>query len=105
MTTTWLGIHNDNHLLTSAQGAFIQQEHAERWARGEGRRRIYPVTLFPTHRHYKGGEYAFVGDGMHTETQEQLTAYINEKGLWFRPTTMFRGSVDENGYKPRFTLL
>lgn len=107
MTTIWLGIHDDNNRLNTVQGAFFQQEHAERWAAIPGQRRIYPVTLIPTHRHYKGGEYAFIGHGAHTETMEQFVAYTNDKGLWLRPHGMFYSSVDEPGYTagPRFTLL
>ena len=41
-------------------------------------------------RHRKGGRYELVGNGRHTETLEELTAYAGEDGqLWFRPRAMF----------------
>ena len=91
MTTIWLGIHEDNHLLTSAQGAFMQQGHAVRWAADNPRHCIYPVTLLPTHRHYKGGEYSLLGHGYHSEdTSVALSAYMSPNGhLWVRPTEMW----------------
>jgi len=60
----------------------------------------------PTHRHYKGGLYRKIGEGIHTETVEPLTFYDNAKGeLFARPTAMFNGSVDWNGYQLRFAPL
>jgi hypothetical protein len=70
-----------------------------------------PVPLIPTHRHYKGGLYSLIGHGMHTETEERLTAYWGTNGLFFRPTEMFHSRVEVDAGimgindVPRFVLL
>ena len=52
------------------------------------------------YRHYKGNEYQVIGVGIHTETNEELVAYNNEKGeLYFRPKEMFLEQI------PRFKLI
>ena len=52
------------------------------------------------YRHYKGNEYQVIGVGIHTETNEELVAYSNEKGeLYFRPKEMFLEQI------PRFKLI
>lgn len=41
-------------------------------------------------KHKKGGTYELVGHGIHSETLEELTAYVGEDGqMWFRPRAMF----------------
>lgn len=43
------------------------------------------------YRHAKGGKYLYIGEGRHTETQEELVAYksMADGRYWFRPTPMF----------------
>lgn len=56
--------------------------------------------------HYKGGEYAIVGHGIHTETEEQLVFYYSTKDLKFygRPKDMFYSKIEWNGREvDRFT--
>lgn len=52
-----------------------------------------------THRHYKGGLYRFVGEGVHTETGETLVAYAHvwphKPSLFFRPADIFYGILDD----------
>jgi hypothetical protein len=103
MTTIWLV----KGLGGVDIGAVFDGPTAQRFAEQRGHHMICQIPLLPTHRHYKGGEYAFIGHGAHTETMEQFVAYTNDKGLWLRPHRMFYSSVDEPGYAagPRFTLL
>jgi len=46
-----------------------------------------------THQHYKGGLYQFIGEGIHTETEEELVFYRHvlphEPTLYARPKAMF----------------
>jgi hypothetical protein len=50
------------------------------------------------YRHYKGGIYYLIGIGKHSETEEELVIYENEKGdLWVRPYEMFFEDVTVNG--------
>lgn len=57
----------------------------------------------PTHRHYKGGLYRLIGMGRIEAGLAEVAIYDNANGdLWVRPWTEFHGSVDENGYIPRF---
>lgn len=61
-----------------------------------------------TYRHYKGREYLVIGVARHSETGESLVVYqalYGEKGLWVRPLSMFRESVETAGGRvPRFTF-
>lgn len=51
-----------------------------------------------TYKHYKGGIYHVIGEGLHTETEEKLIFYKDDKGnLWARPTEMFTSTVEVNG--------
>lgn len=46
-----------------------------------------------THQHYKGGLYEVIGEGIHTETNEELVFYKHvlpyEATLYARPKVMF----------------
>jgi hypothetical protein len=55
-------------------------------------------------KHYKGGLYRYIGEALHTETNETLTAYSCMKTgqLFIRPLYMFHGE-NENG-EPRFVI-
>ena len=57
-------------------------------------------------RHYKGGEYEYIGTVRHSETEEELVLYrplYNESGLWVRPKSMFFENVTVDGKTmPRF---
>ena len=59
----------------------------------------------PTHRHFKGGLYRWLGIGRHSETGEEMVIYQNNRGdLWLRPKSMWSEEVDVNGERvPRFT--
>lgn len=60
-----------------------------------------------THQHYKGGLYQFVGDGIHTETEEPLTGYWHvhpyDRRFYARPLEMFHGEHKDE--LPRFRKL
>ena len=64
---------------------------------GEAKRRF---------RHYKGGEYEYLGTARHSETEEELVLYrplYNDSGLWVRPKKMFFENVTVEGKSvPRF---
>lgn len=50
------------------------------------------------YRHYKGGIYEVIGEGMHTETEDILVFYKDTQGnLWARPTEMFKETVVIDG--------
>ena len=57
-------------------------------------------------RHYKGGEYEYLGTARHSETEEELVLYrplYNDSGLWVRPKKMFFENVTVDGKSvPRF---
>jgi len=56
-------------------------------------------------QHYKGGIYEFLGEALHSETQERMAVYINvETGqTWARPWDMFFEHIEVNGVtRPRF---
>lgn len=58
------------------------------------------------YRHFKGNTYVVIGEGTHTETDEDLVIYMSTKldgKIWCRPKEMFHGYT-EDGLK-RFTLL
>ncbi len=57
------------------------------------------------YKHYKGGLYREIGEGVHTETNEELTIYMSvETGkLYARPTDMFHELVNhKDALTPRF---
>ncbi|RYG60064.1 MAG: DUF1653 domain-containing protein [Alphaproteobacteria bacterium] len=64
-----------------------------------------PTRQFSTYRHYQGGVYLVLTQGVHTETGEDLTVYacaLSGK-VFCRPTAMFHEVITENGYQgPRF---
>jgi hypothetical protein len=60
------------------------------------------------YKHYKGGLYTVIGTAKHSETQEELVVYQNEKGeMWVRPKSMFNEIVvsSEGLEKERFEYL
>lgn len=61
------------------------------------------------YRHYKGQQYRVLGVARHSETEEELVIYqalYGEYGLWARPLSMFRESVQVDGEQlPRFSLI
>ncbi|KTT03543.1 DUF1653 domain-containing protein [Pseudomonas rhizoryzae] len=61
------------------------------------------------YRHYKGQQYRVLGLARHSETEEELVIYqalYGEYGLWARPLSMFRESVQVDGEQvPRFALI
>jgi len=43
--------------------------------------------------HYKGSDYFYLSDAVHTETSEKLSVYKDEDGkVWARPYDMFHGT-------------
>ena len=61
------------------------------------------------YRHYKGNDYEVIGVAKHSEDESELVVYrplYGERGLWVRPLSMFRESVDVGGKaKPRFEYI
>lgn len=63
------------------------------------------------YKHYKGGLYMLLGQATHSETGEQLIAYVQLSGkqgskIWVRPYDSFVGEVTVDGVrKPRFGYL
>lgn len=59
------------------------------------------------YRHYKGNIYYVVGFAYHTETNETLVIYTDQKGhTWARPKSLFEGIVEVDGKKvARFTFV
>lgn len=56
--------------------------------------KIVEVPLVPTHRHYKGGLYSYVGEGQQTEGIGRSAVYFGTDGqLWLRPPEMFTERV------------
>lgn len=51
------------------------------------------------YKHYKGGIYEIIGEGLHTESKEYLVFYknINDERLWARPFRMFKEDVVIDG--------
>lgn len=50
-------------------------------------------------RHFKGTVYTVVALARHTETDETLVVYADEKGnTWARPEEMFSSLVDKEKY-------
>lgn len=61
--------------------------------------------MFKLYKHYKGNYYIFIGEGKHSETEEEFVIYQSVKGnsLWIRPKSMFYEEVEVDGKKvPRF---
>lgn len=56
------------------------------------------------YRHYKGKFYHVVGVARHSETEEELVVYRDDRGrLWVRPLGMFVETVTVGGSAvPRF---
>lgn len=60
------------------------------------------------YKHYKGGVYVLLGEGRHSETEEDFVIYKQENAaqIWLRPKQMFFENVTINGVvKPRFELV
>lgn len=61
------------------------------------------------YRHYKGNDYEVIGVAKHSEDESELVVYrpmYGERGLWVRPLSMFKETVDVNGQTvPRFRLI
>jgi hypothetical protein len=58
------------------------------------------------YRHFKGGEYEFIGFAKHSETEEDLVIYrsLSNNQIWARPRAMFFDEVESDGKKQlRFT--
>lgn len=58
-------------------------------------------------RHYKGGFYRFIGEGLNSETQEREVVYqalYGDHKIWVRPAGMFYGMVqlEDGTVVPRF---
>ena len=52
------------------------------------------------YRHFKGGEYEVIGVARHSETDEPMVVYralYGEAGLWVRPESMFRYTLERDG--------
>lgn len=58
-------------------------------------------------QHYKGGIYEFICTATHSETEEKLVIYKDEKGdVFARPYNMFFEMIEINNEKiPRFKEL
>merc|ERR1711916_198546 len=70
----------------------------------------HPSLPPPTrYRHYKGGEYMVIGEGIHTENEEEFVFYYsveNPLKLYARPKDMFYSDIVHNGVnQKRFTLI
>lgn len=61
------------------------------------------------YRHYKGKEYAVIGEAIHTETEEKLVVYralYEPYTIWVRPYDMFFDILTIDGKEvPRFEKL
>lgn len=57
-------------------------------------------------RHYKGGEYEYICEARHSETEEAFVVYrplYRDSGVWVRPKKMFFEQVEIDGRSvPRF---
>ncbi|UOF91288.1 DUF1653 domain-containing protein [Fodinisporobacter ferrooxydans] len=61
--------------------------------------------MLKLYKHYKGNFYIVVGEGRHSETEEEFVIYqsVKEGSLWIRPKEMFYEKVEINGqWVPRF---
>ena len=61
------------------------------------------------YRHYKGNDYEVIGVAKHSENESELVVYrpmYGERGLWVRPLSMFKETVEVNGQTvPRFSFI
>lgn len=61
------------------------------------------------YRHFKGNEYQVLGMARHSETLEPMVVYralYGQKGLWVRPASMWKETVEFGGERvPRFLFL
>ncbi len=61
------------------------------------------------YRHFKGNDYEVIGVAKHSENESELVVYrpmYGERGLWVRPLSMFKETVEVNGQTvPRFRLI
>lgn len=89
--------YDDVKRLAAESGRPVAVVRAMIAAAGEKKRRF---------RHYKGGEYEYLGIARHSETEEELVLYrplYNDSGLWVRPKKMFFENVTIEGKSvPRF---
>ena len=54
------------------------------------------------YKHFRGKEYEVIGEGIHTETEEELVFYTDGERFFARPKKMFLDEVDG---KPRFKFI
>lgn len=58
-------------------------------------------------RHFKGGQYRYVGTAFDSETMERMVVYqalYGEHQYWVRPELMFFETIERDGHRcPRFT--
>ncbi|CAM3915331.1 MULTISPECIES: DUF1653 domain-containing protein [Pseudoalteromonas] len=71
---------------------------------------IKPLSLKSgIYQHYKGPKYKVLYIATHSETDEQLVIYqalYGEFGMWARPLSMFKETVEKDGHViPRFAYL
>ena len=61
------------------------------------------------YRHFKGKEYAVLMIAKHSETEEEMVVYqalYGDKGIWVRPASMWRQTVERDGEAiPRFQYI
>lgn len=61
------------------------------------------------YRHFKGKEYEVIGVASHSETLEPMVVYralYGDMGLWVRPASMWKETVEHEGKNVlRFTLI
>ncbi|MBI2798617.1 DUF1653 domain-containing protein [Candidatus Saccharibacteria bacterium] len=63
------------------------------------------------YQHYKGNKYLVLANAKHSETLEEMVAYVSlyenkESQVWVRPAKMFAESVEWEGKsQPRFVKL
>ena len=61
------------------------------------------------YRHFKGREYEVLGVARHSETEEELVVYralYGDFGLWVRPVSMWKETVERDGKTfRRFTYI
>lgn len=64
------------------------------------------------YKHFKGHLIEIIGEGKHTETEEEMVIYWHieddstKKQIWVRPKSMFLENVTRDGKTfPRFSLV
>ena len=61
------------------------------------------------YRHFKGNEYEVIDIARHSETLEEMVVYralYGEFGLWVRPASMWKETVERDGKTyQRFTYI